>query len=1029
MKKKVVKGVMLTLLLICILTLAFNVQPAKAIMVRDDHPTLEESDPAPTSYSAAFIYSTDLASAQRYESLLEAHGVAVDLVSNSTAETWNYSSYGLIIIGSDTGSFSQWKPESAVPVINGSGKPISGLGEGGYAFFGKLGLDIGYPHGWHGNENRIYVVDATHRIFNYPISISIPPDKIIQLYNSTSHVGIYMPSPVAGVTRLGRESVDINHYPLIQEDTRYVLWGFSNSPAGMTQTGKDLFVNVVLWLLGWTAPSSTRYPWSMFHHDLKHTGYTESPAPNTNQTLWSYATGTYVFSSPAVADGRVYIGSGNGKVYCLNAFTGAHIWNYTTGSYVLSSPAVAVGRVYIGSNDKQVYCLNASTGEHIWSYTTGSYVQSSPAVADCRVYIGSSDKQVYCLNALTGEKIWNYTTGDNVFSSPAVVDGKVYAGSYDKGIYCLDASTGALIWKYITGGYVRSSPAIVDGRVYIGSDDKKVYCLDASTGAHIWNYTTGLWTSYSPAVVDGRVYIGSDDMNVYCLNASTGALIWKYITGGYVRSSPAVAVGRVYIGSNDKQVYCLNASTGEHIWSYTTGSYVQSSPAVADCMVFVGSYDCVVYAFGNITRVPEDYKTIQEAINASAPGSTIIIAPGVYHESIVINKTLTIIGLPGSAPVFSGGGSGIAVTLLSGASGSTIAGIVITNWDQGILIINSSGCKIYDNIMSLMNYNGIAVEGNTATNNLIYYNIFQNNTIAINLTASSTSNTIYKNIITLNNISLNLESNGNIIYANTIAQSQVGINMSNSNGNIIYHNNFVDNLIQVCISMSTRNIWDDGYPSGGNYWSTHSRVDLYGGPNQNQPGSDGIVDTNFTIAANNIDWYPLAQPFSAHDIGITNVITSKTIVGQGYTLRINLKILNYGMYNETFTITACANTTIIAKQTITLTRRNSTTITFTWNTVGFAKGNYTISAYAGLVPDEADTTDNILTDGWIFVGLVGDINADGIVDIEDIYSIALAYGTIPSQSEYKPNLDINDDGIIDIEDLYTAALHYGETDP
>lgn len=68
-------------------------------------------------------------------------------------------------------------------------------------------------------------------------------------------------------------------------------------------------------------------------------------------------------------------------------------------------------------------------------------------------------------------------------------------------------------------------------------------------------------------------------------------------------------------------------------------------------------------------------------------------------------------------------------------------------------------------------------------------------------------------------------------------------------------------------------------------------------------------------------------------------------------------------------------------------------------------------------------------DGWVYVGLVGDVNADGIVDIEDIYNIALHYGTMPGQPGYVPNLDINGDGIIDIADIYITALHYGETDP
>ena len=97
--------------------------------------------------------------------------------------------------------------------------------------------------------------------------------------------------------------------------------------------------------------------WPMFSHDLNHTGYSTSTAPNTNNTIWNYTTGGAVWSSPAVVDGRVYVGSWDYKVYCLDASTGAHVWNYATGGSVRSSPAVAGGRVFVGSTDAKVYAF------------------------------------------------------------------------------------------------------------------------------------------------------------------------------------------------------------------------------------------------------------------------------------------------------------------------------------------------------------------------------------------------------------------------------------------------------------------------------------------------------------------------------------------------------------------------------------------------------------------------------------------------------------------------------------------------
>ena len=230
-------------------------------------------------------------------------------------------------------------------------------------------------------------------------------------------------------------------------------------------------------------------------------------------------------------------------------------WSYTTGFLVTSSPAVANGVVYVGSFDGNVYALNASTGALLWSYATGNAVDSSPAVANGVVYIGSSDNNVYALNASTGVLLWSHTTGGAVESSPAVANGVVYVGSYDGNVYALNASTGAKLWSYTTGGSVFSSPAVANGVVYVGSDDGTVYALNAFTGAPLWGYHTGNGVYSSPAVANGVVYIS--DNNVYALNASTGALLWSYTAGFFVDSSPAVANGVVYVGSNDYNVYAF----------------------------------------------------------------------------------------------------------------------------------------------------------------------------------------------------------------------------------------------------------------------------------------------------------------------------------------------------------------------------------------------------------------------------------------------------------------------------------------
>jgi len=370
------------------------------------------------------------------------------------------------------------------------------------------------------------------------------------------------------------------------------------------------------------------------------------------------------------------------------------------------------------------------------------------------------------------------------------------------------------------------------------------------------------------------------------------------------------------------------------------------------------------------------------------------------------------------------------------------------NWIGISVEKESHNCTMDENNVENNDYHGLQVYlsqnctivGNNAKNNL-YYGIhvyFSNNSIISKNTADSNAEGINLEESKHCNVDENLAQNNyygicflcsdnGTAVGNTASKNMVGVYLYCSNNTIFYHNNFANNTNQVEIIESYNSAWNNSYPSGGNYWSNYTGVDQFSGPSQDEPGSDGIGDTSHAIDVNNADNYPLMKPWT--NIAITNVFPCKTIVGEGYSFPINVKMENQGNFTENFNVTVHANTTSVTSQTVTLTSRNSTTIIFTWNTSGFAKDNYTIWAYATPVPGETDTADNTLTNGIVTVAFVGDVNADGIVDIEDIYSMALVYGTTPGEPGYKPNLDINYDGIIDIEDIYTAALHYGEKDP
>jgi outer membrane protein assembly factor BamB len=348
--------------------------------------------------------------------------------------------------------------------------------------------------------------------------------------------------------------------------------------------------------------------WRGLHFDLKTNRYNRyenvlDPSSVVGLTeRWSSMATSGFPSSPAVADGVVYVGSWDEHVYALDASTGAEQWSFDTGDSAVSSPAVDRGVVYVGTATT-LRALDASTGGVLWTFGTGGTVWSSPAVLDGVVYVGATDGKVYAVNARTGTMLWSFATGSTIFySSPAVAKGLMYIGSTDHNIYALDASTGAQEWSFTTGGAITwSSPAVAYGLVFVGSGDGKIYALDASTGAQEWSFTTGGEVTSSPAVANGVVYVGSVDGNVYALDAITGAKSWSYSTGGgSVYSSPAVAAGVLYGGTWNagNRVFALDSSNGTELWSFGLGEIISASPAVADGMVLIGSYFGGIHAFG-----------------------------------------------------------------------------------------------------------------------------------------------------------------------------------------------------------------------------------------------------------------------------------------------------------------------------------------------------------------------------------------------------------------------------------------------
>jgi outer membrane protein assembly factor BamB len=386
--------------------------------------------------------------------------------------------------------------------------------------------------------------------------------------------------------------------------------------------------------------------WPQFRFNSNRTGFNpfetvlnKSNVPNL-QNVWQARLGTTVnFSSPAVVNGVVYIGSSEGVLWaypasgCGQFLCTTPLWRSTYLAQILASPTVSNGIVYVGSqtsfnsNDGKLNAFSASgCGQAvcapIWQGLAGaeSILESSAAVSGGTVFVGARDGKLYAFNAngcgaATCQPLWTGATGGFIESSPTVRGGIVYIGSDNGNLYAFNANgCGAAncqpLWKGPLGGPAfNSSPAVAEGVVYIAAPHRlsafRAAGCGAATCSPIWRAVDELnFFNGSPAVAGGRVYIGLENgLGVYSASGCgrvTCKPLWIDFgvgTQASVLSSPTVANGVVYAGRNTAEVLAWPAgpcgsSFCTNIWSgRTRNQIVSSSPTVVNGTVYIGSAD------------------------------------------------------------------------------------------------------------------------------------------------------------------------------------------------------------------------------------------------------------------------------------------------------------------------------------------------------------------------------------------------------------------------------------------------------
>jgi parallel beta-helix repeat protein len=482
--------------------------------------------------------------------------------------------------------------------------------------------------------------------------------------------------------------------------------------------------------------------------------------------------------------------------------------------------------------------------------------------------------------------------------------------------------------------------------------------------------------------------------------------------------------------------------------NYNVTCYVVPVPGEDSTENNVMHTNTMVRFTGTLT-VPSDYLTIEAAVDVAGEGDTISVDYGYYSEDridiLTDNITLTAIGC---AVIDS---AGISDLLNVRANFVTIDGFTILNSEACGVKMNGHGntlmnCNISDNRENIYIYDStectITLNDIDAHSDGIYIVSCTNCTITQNVLVTdsfnggmhitdSSSNTISLNTIigkalegytTIGLWIVNSESN--LVTRNNITGHSDGLEVGGSYGNVFLHNDFIDNFDYY--SYASVNTWDNGYPSGGNYWNGYTGQDYYSGPNQNEPGSDFVADTPYTIDPDNIDHYPLMNPYT--NIEISGSDKQKTIVAEEYNLNVSIKITNYGFQSATFKVTVRANLGKIHTQTVTVEPKTTITMLFTWETQGVSKGTYNVTAVADRAPGEADTSDNAWT-GFVKITIPGDLDGDFNVGPSDFALLSATYGSIPEKPKWNPNTDINNDNRVGPADFALLSVHYGQRYP
>ena len=333
----------------------------------------------------------------------------------------------------------------------------------------------------------------------------------------------------------------------------------------------------------------------------------------SGKSRWTFRTGGPIKSAVCVDGSRLFLQGGDGVAYALEKSSGRVLWTFHTGGekiyplygyadYYQASPVCHKGLVYLGSGDGNMYALDAAGGGLVWRFQTGGVVHATPAVYGDTLYAGSFDGYLYALDARTGALAWKFkSVGHRFFplgemqGAAVAGGGLVFVGSRDYNLYAVDAAKGYCHWnKPFPKGWIMAL-TLCDSALYAGtSDDDVLVAFDPATGQERWRTNVQFNIFGPPALNDSLLCFGTLQGKLFALDRRSGAIRWTFATDGYRANCSRYFPDENRIDKND--FYGRVGTPEGYIEALHRLGAVFSTPAIAGKLLVFSSTDGGIYA-------------------------------------------------------------------------------------------------------------------------------------------------------------------------------------------------------------------------------------------------------------------------------------------------------------------------------------------------------------------------------------------------------------------------------------------------